>query len=102
MDRVAMRCCEFCRRPIVQRAMRTQLVVIASPRSDDHARSVETFKPMVVQAFVPEATIEAFNERVLRRLAWCDEFQLHAIAIRPLIERPTGELRSLVGANGCG
>src|SRR6478752_2210200 len=94
-----MLCCERGRGLVTQCAMRPRFVVVTSPRADDGACGVQALKPVVVQAFIAEATIEALDESVLRRFTWSDEFQLHAVVIGPLVQRPAGELRSLVSAD---
>ena len=54
---------------------------------------------MLVQAFVPEAPVETLDVRVLDRLAWPDEVQLHAIPVCPFIEHLAFELRPVIHRN---
>lgn len=54
---------------------------------------------MVVQAFVAELTVEAFDVAVLHRLAGLDEQVLNTVALRPPHERSAGELRPVVGTH---
>ncbi len=97
-----MRGGELGRGAIAKHAVRSMFVVVAPPGRDDGTSGVQRYEPMVVQALVPELAIEALDEGILRRAARRDELQVHAVAIRPLIERAAGELRPLVGANSGG
>ena len=94
-----MQRCELGGSPVIERTVRSLLVVIATPRGDDGTGSVQTLEPVVVQALVAKTSVEAFHKGVLRRLARGNELELHAVAIGPLIQSAAGELRSLVGAN---
>ena len=51
---------------------------------------------MVVQALIPESTIEAFDIGILRRLTRLDECQLYTASMSPCIECQTGEFRSMI------
>ncbi len=63
------------------------------PPGLDHLPCVSKIhEPVLVQAFIPELPVEAFDQCVLRRLAALDEVQRHLILIRPLIHDPAGEL----------
>jgi uncharacterized membrane protein len=57
---------------IADRAVRADGVVVVLPFSKDFAGMVEGREQCLVQEFVAPATIEAFYECVLLRLAWCD------------------------------
>src|SRR5690606_20552325 len=48
---------------------------------------------------VAKLAVEAFDKRILRWLAWLNQFQLHAVLISPLVERFARELRPLIRAN---
>lgn len=49
-------------------------------------------EPMLVQAFIPELAVEAFNVSVLLRVAKLDEAQVQSLAISPLfIEHLAGK-----------
>ena len=73
---------ELGRCQVVERAVRTHLVVIATPGGDEDTRLRETGEPLVVEAFVAEAAVEAFDEGVLGRLARLDELQADTIVER--------------------
>ena len=57
---------------------------------------------MIVQALVPEPPVEALYERILCRFARLDQLELHAVPVSPLVQRLTGEFRSLVSPNRLG
>src|SRR5215469_17475608 len=63
------------RRQIVQRTMRSLLVVILPPVFDFSARIAQTCEPVRVQTFISKPTIEALRVSVLDRLARLDELQ---------------------------
>ena len=87
---------KFFRRPIPQRAVRPHRVVVHSPGLDHLARISQIHEPVLVQAFVPELPVEAFDEHVLRRFASLDEVQRHLMLMGPLIHHAAGELRPVV------
>lgn len=51
---------------------------------------------MQVQAVLAKLAVEAFYERVLRRLARLNEVQLHAGVLSPEEQGLAGELRTVV------
>src|ERR1700676_2024269 len=51
---------------------------------------------MLIQAFITESAVEAFDERILDGLAWLDEAELHALLVGPLVEHAARELRPVV------
>src|ERR1051325_1312240 len=66
------------------------------PRGDDAARVLETDEPVLVEAFVAEPSIEAFDKAVLHRFSRLDELEFHAVLLSPLIESVADELRTVV------
>jgi hypothetical protein len=64
---------EFGRWHVAQSAMGAVVVVVMSPVVDDRAHVAQTGEPVLRQAFIPEATLEAFDVGVLHRLAGLDE-----------------------------
>jgi len=58
--------------------MRTLLVVIEPPGFDFSSCVRQTGKPVRIQAFIAQATVEALDISVLHRLARLDELQPHA------------------------
>jgi len=65
---------------------------VASPRSDDNACGVKALKPMVIETLIAKPPVEAFYKGILCRLSRRNEFQLHAVAIRPLVEGTGSEI----------
>jgi hypothetical protein len=53
-------------------------------------------EPVLVQAFIPELPVEAFDECVLRGLATLDKVQRYLVLIGPLIHDAAGELGSII------
>ena len=90
---------ELCRGLIVQCAMRPILVVVSAPGGNQNTSLRQTRKPVVVQAFIPEAPIEALDECVLGGLPGLYQLELHAMLAGPLIQRLAGKFRPLVGSN---
>jgi hypothetical protein len=68
--------CEFCRRPIVKRAVWPVVIVIVTPAFDLLPRIGEIEEHFHVQAFVAEPTVEALDEAVLDWLSRTNEIQL--------------------------
>lgn len=48
---------------------------------EDPTGVLEVKVPVLIEAFVPEAAVEAFDEDVLSGLAWCNEGKPDAVAI---------------------
>ena len=65
-------CCEAGRALVAEFAMWTTLVVVTAEVLDDHARLGERPKLFLVEAFVPEAGVEALHEPILPGTAWVD------------------------------
>ena len=76
--------------------MRSDFVIIPTPVLDGVPGMFQTYKPIDVQAFIPQPAIEAFNEGVLDRLAWANEVQFDASLVSPLIQRLTSKFRTIV------
>jgi hypothetical protein len=53
-------------------------------------------EPLLIQTTIPEATIEALNERVLGRFARLNEVQIHAGLSAPEEHRFARHLRNVV------
>src|SRR5690606_8594627 len=87
---------ELSRRSVAERLVRPDVVVIAAPRFDRAPCVAEAPEPMLAQALVPEAPVEAFDERILDWFARLDEVQLDAFLVGPGVEGLTGELRAVV------
>ena len=93
---------ELCRGLIIQCAVRPMLVVVPAPGGDQDTSLWQARKPIVIQALISEASIEALDERVLRGFPGLDQFELNAMLAGPLVERFAGKFWSLVSSNGLG
>ena len=58
--------------------MRPHVIVVEAPTRDDLPRFGQIQESMLIQAFVPESAVEAFNVSVLHRLARLDIMPSHA------------------------
>lgn len=76
--------------------MRPFLVVVLTQRRYERPSMRETCEPVLVEAFIPELTVERLDICVLRRLALPNQFQRHAIGVGPLVERAARKFRFLV------
>src|SRR6185503_971359 len=83
-------------RQIVQRTMRSLLVVIQPPVFDLSSCISQTRKPVRVQAFISQSAIEALRVSVLHRLARLDELQSHPSFFAPGREGSTAKLGPIV------
>ena len=87
---------ERCWRLVAQRAVRPLLVVFYPPRGDLLPRVPQVFKPIHVQAFIPQLAVETFHVPVLLRLSRLDVHQRDLLLDAPRQKMPAGELRSVV------
>ena len=82
--------------------MRPYIVVIASPFFQRQARLHERREQGFVQKLVAQATVEAFDEGVLHRLARCNVVPADLGLISPAQNGVAGQLRSVVADNSLG
>ncbi len=75
--------------------MRTELVVVPSPALYFVSGVLQRHEPVHVQAFVPEAAVERFDVRIVRRCAGAGVIELDFVEVRPGVQRPGDELRPL-------
>ncbi len=80
------------RHPAAKGGMRPHVVVAVSPESHLSARVGQAVEDLLVEAFVAQAAVEAFDGAVLLRLAGIDVMLLDAAVLGPLQDRPAGEL----------
>jgi len=78
------------------------LVVVLAPSGNQDTSLGQARKPMVVQALIPEPTVEALDERVLRRFACLDQLELHTVLVGPLVQCLASEFRPLVSPDRLG
>ena len=77
-------------------------VIIDPPFFDGPPGIGQVGEPVFVQAFIPELSVEAFNESILDRLAGFDEVQSHGVTIGPFIQCLADELRAIIDNDGPG
>ncbi len=63
---------------------------------------LQTVEPILIQAFIPEPTIECFDVRVLVELARFDEEQLNTSGVRPCQHGSTAEFFPVIGSDCLG
>jgi len=80
--------------------VRSYLVVVLTPSLAFSDRVIEAHEPVGDQAFRPELTVEAFDERIIRGLARPREVQRDAVFIGPTIQRLRDELRTIIDPDG--
>ena len=56
-------------------------------------------EPVLIQAFIAQASVERLDIGILVRLAGFDQTQDHAMLMCPGQHRPPAELLSIIGAN---
>ncbi|SEK72843.1 hypothetical protein SAMN04487787_103282 [Kosakonia sacchari] len=78
--------------------MRPTFVIVLPPGINDFPRVGNIAEPVLIQAFIPKATVKTLNKPVLRWLAQLDYAQFHSMLKGPLIERATGKFRALIGS----
>jgi hypothetical protein len=76
--------------------VRPVAVVVPTVGLDRPASVEQADEPVLVEALLPELSVEALDEGVLHRLAWLDEVKVDSSTVRPAIEHPTSELRPVV------
>jgi hypothetical protein len=75
------------------------VVIVVAPLGQLHAHLMQCRKQGVVQLLVSQATVEAFDEPVLRRLAGCDVMPLNMCLIAPVQNGIAGEFRAVITDN---
>ncbi len=80
--------------------VRPLFIVLSSPGLNHKLRFLQRQKPVLVQTFIPKLAVEALNKRVLHRLPWLNEVQMHAVLHRPGIQGRPGEFRAVVQDQG--
>ena len=77
--------------------MGSAVIVIMSPGFGDPPGFREASEPVLVQALIPEAPVEALAGAVLHGLPRLDEVVPDPSLVAPLVEDPAGELRAVIG-----
>ncbi len=87
---------EFLGCHIPNRAVRAFFNVFPPPRFNHELRFLERQKPVLVEALIPKLAVEALDKRILHRLPWLNEVQLHAMLRRPGIQRRPGKFGPVI------
>ena len=82
-------------------AVRPNLVVVPTPCGNLGACLAHALEPVLIEALVAELAVEALDVAVLHGPSWLDQEMPHAMGLRPADEGPAGELRTVVGSDGC-
>ena len=78
--------------------MRALAVVVDAPFFDFDASTSERRETRLRKTLVAEVAIERLDVGILSRLPGLDEIQLHAVRVRPLLERYRNEFRPVIDA----
>jgi len=87
---------KFIRCPIIERAVRTDLVIEMPPGLDLFPGVLHMKKPVLVEALIPQFAVEALDKGIVRRLSGSDMLQLNAFFSCPLMEEGAGKFRPVV------
>ena len=80
--------------------MGTLLMVSSAPSRDDESGVTQIVKPVRIEAFIAKAPVEAFDERVLQRLARLDVIEPNPFAVvRHMRALPHGEVAAARAAS---
>ena len=82
--------------------MRPDVVVVIAPQGQLLAGIGETVEDLLIQAFIPQAAVEAFDQAVLLRLAGVDVMPGHAGIAGPFEDRGAGELGAIIADDAAG
>ena len=77
-------------------AVWTLMVVAMTPVLEHLPHLAHAFEDVAIEHFGTHGSIEAFDKRVLRRLAGLDEAQFDRVFLCPIRQRLTDQLRSIV------
>src|SRR5262249_55976785 len=91
-----------CWRPIVERGVRPDGVVVPPPTFDDHSCLLQAVEDLAVEQFVAEPGVEALAEAVLPGAAGRDGGSAGSDCSDPALHRPGDELRAVVGTDVAG
>lgn len=76
--------------------MRSNSIVIQAPGFDLGLRILEIDKPVLVETFISELAVEAFDVGILYGPSRPDEVQLNAVLVSPDVKSSAGELGSVI------
>jgi len=90
---------EGCRRLAATTAVGPDLVVVVSPSRNDLAGLLQGFKTVLIQALVPEGTVEAFDVGLLGRTARLDQDVFDDVLLRRCHKCCAREFRPVIGSD---
>ena len=59
------------------------MIVFLTPSFDELFCFDQSFEPVDIEAFIPEGSVQGFDKRVVGRLAWAREVDLHPVLLGP-------------------
>jgi hypothetical protein len=77
-------------------------IVVAAPAIQFFSGIGQAEEDLAIQAFIAQATVEAFDIPVLYRFAGPNQIQLHMILVGPRFHRSPRKLTSVVGRDRLG
>ena len=83
---------------VTQGAVGSHLVIVLSPLIDPFLSVLQGPKPVLIQAFIAELSVQAFYESVLRRLPWLDKRLPNSAFLGPIEHGLPRKLRPVVPA----
>ena len=90
---------ELERRPVPQRGMRTNPIVILPPGFCQPLGFVQRQEPVLIQALVTKPSIERLDHSIIRGLSRPAEVELHAVEGGSQIQAPRDELGPVIDSN---
>src|SRR5450830_250197 len=82
-----------------QAAVGPDLVVVLTPDTYGYTGLMQRLKPLLIEAFVSELSVETLDVAVLHGSPRLDQKVLNAVAVRPAHECPAGELGAIVSSH---
>ena len=76
--------------------MWSEAIILFLKQPDFFFRILEREEPVDVQALIPKATVEGFDERIIRRFSGPREVQHHLVVVSPLVQRLRDEFAPVV------
>ena len=100
--RLFKRPARFCRGLVLQRGMRPDIVVVIAPKGKFLTSIREAVEDLFIEAFIPQAAVEALNQAVLLRFAGVDVVPGNAGIARPFEDRGAGEFGGIITDDSVG
>jgi len=79
--------------------MRSDVIVIVSPKGQFAAGIVYRVEDLLVEQLVTQAAVKRLDEPILLRFSWINVMPVNVVIARPFQDRATGELRPVVTDN---